>query len=974
MRSYPYTNAWIEGIYDGLEPRFSGLNNDKFRLKEIKLFASADSSQAGLFKDYRTVFDRSELSYLSVEVSFYNKLYKQNQFLTSLNWYARTILQCRKKSGNNWIDVCSFDLSRAIKSSEEIVRLNANWGNALQGSFWQEGEYYWDVWINDQLLVIQYFYINDIGLPANVNNAYFKEVVLQFYDSQKVNNGRYFKVFNKAKTIDIGLNVILYLNQHKPFFSEYFLDIYKDDQLFETTRSMAEYIYDLQPNDNNISFSFNRNSFREPGNWQEATYKYVLRFLGVNLLTANLEISNKDFEEGEFTSLIKSQLSFQGNDELNNGDVKIIMPSFNDSVQGGTILEWYKKEGEFVKKGELLVAISTVNMIVDLESHVEGIIKFKVPEGATVAINEKIATIENKKKSEDNKAITASNTALTTDDFLTEIDALIGMEDVKRNIRDHIKYIRFLQIRKQKGVDDNNPILLHSIFTGNPGTGKTTIIRLLGKIYHSMGLLSKGHVKEVDRADMVGEYIGSTAPKTKKEIEEARGGILFIDEAYSLARKGLSSNDFGKEVIEILLKEMTSNTGDLAIMCAGYPKEMNEFLEANPGLKSRFIHSYHFEDYTPDELLTIAEYTAEKNAIILAADAKKYLHEHLVKAYRDRDINFGNARFVNKIIQQAKMNLAKRLMNHEDITTLSNETLSTVQQEDIDLIFAGKDKKQYQPEIDEMLLEESLSKLNALIGIENIKQEINELIKLIRFYKETNKDILGKFSLHCVFTGNPGTGKTTVARIFSSLYKALGLLERGHLVEVDREALVAGYIGQTAMKTAEKIEQATGGILFIDEAYALLQKQVVTDFGNEAIQVILKRMEDRRGSFGIIVAGYTENMCEFIESNPGLQSRFDKTFHFPDYTPDQMFSIALLLLKQENLQIDDEASDYLKKHFQYIYQNRDKHFGNARKVRQDVIDIVKRQNLRMASLSIAQRDEKVMGTVIITDVQQFKTL
>ncbi|MDQ3018084.1 MAG: AAA family ATPase, partial [Bacteroidota bacterium] len=164
------------------------------------------------------------------------------------------------------------------------------------------------------------------------------------------------------------------------------------------------------------------------------------------------------------------------------------------------------------------------------------------------------------------------------------------------------------------------------------------------------------------------------------------------------------------------------------------------------------------------------------------------------------------------------------------------------------------------PEDLEKILQEALDDLNALTGLENIKNEVNEMVRLVKFYQETGKDVLNKFSLHSVFTGNPGTGKTTVARILSRIYKGLGILAKGHLVEVDREGLVAGYVGQTAIKTGEKINEAMGGVLFIDEAYSLAQERGSPyDFGGEAIQIILKRMEDMRGKFVVIVAGYTDN-------------------------------------------------------------------------------------------------------------------
>jgi SpoVK/Ycf46/Vps4 family AAA+-type ATPase len=556
----------------------------------------------------------------------------------------------------------------------------------------------------------------------------------------------------------------------------------------------------------------------------------------------------------------------------------------------------------------------------------------------------------------------------TLEELLHEVDSLIGLEGVKKSIHENITYLNFTKLRKEKGFDDGSVISLHSVFTGNPGTGKTTVVKKLGKIYQKMGLLSKGHVYEVDRSVLVGEYIGQTAPKVKKAIDEARGGILFIDEAYSLARSGEDSKDFGKEVIEVLLKEMSDGKGDIAIIVAGYPKEMNTFIESNPGLKSRFSDYFHFEDYMPDELFQIALYAADQKQLTIAEDAKFYLQEQLTDAYRKRDNSFGNARFVNAVIEEAKQDMGIRLMKSTNMDSLTKEDLSTLTLADLKNVFVSNEKKKLKLSVNEKELTLALAELNALVGMDNIKQDVNELVKLIRFYNETGKDVINKFSLHSVFTGNPGTGKTTLARIIGKIYKSLGLLERGHVVEVDREGLITGYTGQTAIKTKEKIDAAMGGVLFIDEAYALAEDGP-NGFGKEAIEVILKNMEDKRGQFGVIVAGYPDNMHRFVEMNPGLKSRFDKTYDFKDYTSEQLIVIAQNLFKKEELLPNAEALAHLNSYFSALLSAKDKFFGNARTVRQTVGECVMKQNLRMASIPSSERKAEDLMHLTFDDVK-----
>lgn len=238
-----------------------------------------------------------------------------------------------------------------------------------------------------------------------------------------------------------------------------------------------------------------------------------------------------------------------------------------------------------------------------------------------------------------------------------------------------------------------------------------------------------------------------------------------------------------------------------------------------------------------------------------------------------------------------------------------------------------------QEEVPEETLEELLEKLNGLIGLAGVKQEVATLINMIKIKKIRDARGLetASISKHLVFLGNPGTGKTTVARLLSKIYKQLGVLEKGQLVEVDRAGLVAGYVGQTALKTKEKIDEAMGGILFIDEAYTLAKGG--SDFGQEAIDTILKAMEDYRENFVVIVAGYPDPMEQFLGSNPGLKSRFNKNIMFEDYTEEELLRIFMAFCKPFSMRLSDEAECCVKKYLHWLVQHKSENFANGREMR-----------------------------------------
>ena len=272
------------------------------------------------------------------------------------------------------------------------------------------------------------------------------------------------------------------------------------------------------------------------------------------------------------------------------------------------------------------------------------------------------------------------------------------------------------------------------------------------------------------------------------------------------------------------------------------------------------------------------------------------------------------------------------------------------------------------PENLDQILEQALTELNDLVGMDNIKAEVKTLTNFLKVQKIRSERGLAQtpVSLHAVFCGPPGTGKTTVARLMSRIYKGLGFLKKGHLVETDRAGMVAGYIGQTAKRVDELVNSALDGVLFIDEAYALVPQDAARDFGQEAIDVLLKRMEDYRDRLVVIVAGYTDEMTTFIEANPGLKSRFNRYFYFNDYKPEELLLIFEKIGKKNHFTLTPEAKDRLHKLLTELYVNRDRTFGNARVIRNIFEKTIEKQANRLAVLS--SLPDQVLTTLLPDDI------
>ena len=331
----------------------------------------------------------------------------------------------------------------------------------------------------------------------------------------------------------------------------------------------------------------------------------------------------------------------------------------------------------------------------------------------------------------------------------------------------------------------------------------------------------------------------------------------------------------------------------------------------------------------------------------------------LYLAAADDDVTYAEAEYITEctdkltaICDTSGVRKSREALNPLDYVTSGEPSFA--EKHGLQTQSAGKEEKTVQTKAEEQpkpSLEELMEQLDSLVGLDEVKKDVKSLVNLmkVRKLRQENGLPVPPMSLHMVFMGNPGTGKTTVARLISGLYAAIGVLSKGQLVEVDRSGLVAGYVGQTALKTQEVIKSALGGVLFIDEAYSL-SSGGENDFGREAIETILKAMEDHRDDLIVIVAGYSGPMGDFLSSNPGLESRFNKYFHFPDYTGEQLMAIFSAQCEKNGYTLTEESEKAARELFDRLYAERNENFGNGRDVRNRFEDMIVRQSNRVAAM------------------------
>lgn len=506
-----------------------------------------------------------------------------------------------------------------------------------------------------------------------------------------------------------------------------------------------------------------------------------------------------------------------------------------------------------------------------------------------------------------------------------QLDRLVGLDQIKRRIKELSAWLVYQKSRSLVNKPAQTAPLLHMVFMGNPGTGKTTVARLTGELFHEMGLLKRGHLVEAHAADLVADYVGGTAIKTNQVVDQALDGVLFIDEAYALTAG--DRGGFGQEAVDTLLTRLEDDRNRLVVITAGYPERMQKFIQSNPGLRRRFPQEnfFDFPDYTPDELWRILRKMLAELAIPIPAGLEDDLKRIIQGMYRDRNEQFGNAGEMRNLAQSIERQRASRIVSDHlpADTPLSRADFPTQALAYLDVEL---------PQVDHFLRE-----LNALTGLVKVKKILTDLYLRLQYDQlrriadpayqpDTNLQ-------HMVFTGNPGTGKTTVARLVGQMFKSLGLLRKGHCVEVSRADLVAGFVGQSALKTQEVVKSALDGVLFIDEAYTL-SRGGENDFGKEAVDFISQAAVTYRHRLLIIVAGYPGEMAQFLSLNPGLASRFGEPIPFLDYSIAELTEILYHLADRNGFILPDAYRALVGSSIQSMMRRQGSSFGNARAIHQ----------------------------------------
>lgn len=544
-------------------------------------------------------------------------------------------------------------------------------------------------------------------------------------------------------------------------------------------------------------------------------------------------------------------------------------------------------------------------------------------------------------------------------DSMGKLNQLIGLDSVKKKIEEYRSVVMLSKKRAMMGLPTVRPVL-HAAFMGNPGTGKTTVAKILGSMMKELGLLSSGHVVVEERSTLMGQNYASEQEKTLSALERAKGGILFIDEAYLLYKPD-DPRDPGINVIETLLTALADpQQQDWMLLIAGYTEPMTRLLEQNAGLKSRIPEQnrFRFDDYTVEELMQIADLFCTQNGYELSDEARAKVRERVEREYGMRDNKFGNARFINnlfkiEVVPAFSMRVNKiDAPNEKDLTLIKAEDIST-------RIVAEK----FDDWFDMEGVHRALAKLDSMVGLMHVKEMIHGMVDTAVWLRDAGKPYFSRKSLKWTFAGNTGTGKSTVASVLGEILKSMNALERGHLVELNGAELAGlpEYRQEEVIK--ETVNKALEGVLFFDGDDSDGSNGRDIDASSLKLKIESK-ISDLRGRCALVVGVCKENMCT-IDS---LMLPADSPYHlmFDDYDAEELLMIVRKILQKNSLVIDEQAAGHLSVYIDAMKKANTYGLASARTMKYISNMIQDKYLFRMSQSKGAHT-----GVVILDDVDEF---
>lgn len=543
---------------------------------------------------------------------------------------------------------------------------------------------------------------------------------------------------------------------------------------------------------------------------------------------------------------------------------------------------------------------------------------------------------------------------------IDDLKKLIGLEPIKESIETHVNYVKMLNLRTKMGLDSSLPPL-HMIFTGNPGTGKTTVADLLGEIYASMGILSRGDVIYAERKNLVGRYIGETEAKMEKLLKRAKGNILFIDEAYQLYSD--KENDYGKIAFESLMTTLSQDSTDMIVILAGYTKEMDELMSMNAGIPSRFPYVFNFQDYSMDELVQIASHIATRQNYKFTPEAMERLKFLTKLEIQKKKDSFGNARFIKKLITNKIIPaMANRIASMENPTEHELRLITVddvpLTEEEKEMVTGGG--------FNEKAITDALVRLDGMVGLEKVKAAIHNFVDVSRYLNKRGEKFIGQGLLKWSFTGNTGTGKSTVAEILAEILKAMNLLVSSEITEIKGEEIFNVPEYQCNEVLTNAMRRARYGMLLIDGDSPECKDSSYYMSG-EQLRAKLTSLTAEQGGAGAVIISESASPRQTMASSLAMNGiyDYDHIIFFDDYSAEQLYSILCSCMNRYEISISAEAEVNIKKYICDMCGNSESGYANARTMKHLARTIKEIVILRLS------RNGQTESMVLAEDVENF---